>query len=117
MPDLIDTSTKEGGKQWALLCQRAFENLPTDTSVTFDDVDAILTWCLPDYERVTAERRPAVPQGFTVRAEWMNDGTAELTLQCDHCQWWAESVAESHAELGLLVRHASAHNCPKRTSP
>jgi hypothetical protein len=33
--------------QWRRLCLRAFENLPADTQVTMDDVDAILTWCLP----------------------------------------------------------------------
>lgn len=32
---------------WRRLCMRAFDNLPTDTTVTMDDIDAILTWCLP----------------------------------------------------------------------
>lgn len=54
---VIDTSTVEGQKQWARLCQHAFENLPADTMVTFEDVDAILTWCLPEYDRITAEQR------------------------------------------------------------
>jgi hypothetical protein len=57
--DLIDTTTAEGGKVWAALCQRAFENLPTNTKVTFVDVDAILTWVLPEYERITAPTRLA----------------------------------------------------------
>lgn len=55
--NLIDTSTLEGQQRWATLCQRAFENLPSDTSITLHDVDAILTWCLPEYERLTAEAR------------------------------------------------------------
>lgn len=38
------------------LCLRAFENLPTDTSVTIGDVDSILTWCLPEYNRMKAAR-------------------------------------------------------------
>jgi hypothetical protein len=33
--------------EWRRLCERAFENLPSDTKVTMADVDAILTWCLP----------------------------------------------------------------------
>lgn len=53
----IDTSTTEGQKLWARLCQHAFENLPTNTTVTFEDVDAILTQCLPEYDRIMAEQR------------------------------------------------------------
>lgn len=33
--------------EWRRLCLKAFENLPADTKVTLNDVDAILTWCLP----------------------------------------------------------------------
>lgn len=57
MADLIDTSTVKGQHEWIALCQKAFENLPRDTSVTFDDVSAILTWVLPEYENLTADRR------------------------------------------------------------
>jgi len=37
------------GKQeaWRRLCLKAFENLLSDTTVTMDDVDSILTWCMP----------------------------------------------------------------------
>jgi hypothetical protein len=38
--------------QFAVLCSKAFENLPTDTSITIDDVDAILTWVLPNYKEM-----------------------------------------------------------------
>lgn len=38
--------------QYRRLCLRAFENLETDTPVTMEDVDAILTWCLPEYDRI-----------------------------------------------------------------
>ena len=37
---------------------RAFENLPTDTTVTMDDVDAILTWCLPEYDDMQSKAKP-----------------------------------------------------------
>jgi hypothetical protein len=40
--------------QWRRLCLRAFENLPTDTQVTMEDVDSILTWCLPAYDDMRA---------------------------------------------------------------
>jgi hypothetical protein len=40
--------------QWRRLCLRAFENLPTDTQVTMEDVDSILTWCLPAYDEMRA---------------------------------------------------------------
>jgi hypothetical protein len=36
--------------QYRRLCLRAFENLPSDTQVTLNDIDAILTWCLPEYD-------------------------------------------------------------------
>jgi hypothetical protein len=41
--------------QYRRLCLRAFENLRSDTQVTMDDVDAILTWCLPVYDEMKAE--------------------------------------------------------------
>jgi len=34
---------------WENLCQAAFENLPTNANVTFNDIDSILTWCIPLY--------------------------------------------------------------------
>jgi hypothetical protein len=43
--------------EWRQLCLRAFENLQTDTTVTMGDVDAILTWCLPEYDRLITEHR------------------------------------------------------------
>lgn len=36
--------------QYRRLCLRAFGNLPSDTPVTMDDVDAILCWVLPEYD-------------------------------------------------------------------
>ena len=45
--------------QWRRLCQRAFENLATDTTVTMNDVDAILTWCLPEYNEMRLPDRAA----------------------------------------------------------
>jgi hypothetical protein len=47
--------------EYRRLCLLAFENLPTDTTVTMDDVDAILTWCLPEYDRLKAEGAPGGP--------------------------------------------------------
>jgi hypothetical protein len=35
--------------EYVRLCRKAFGNLPGDTTVTFDDVDAILAWCLPEW--------------------------------------------------------------------
>jgi hypothetical protein len=45
--------------QYRRLCLRAFENLPADTPVTMDDVDAILTWCLPEYDEMRGTRARA----------------------------------------------------------
>jgi hypothetical protein len=45
--------------QWRRLCLRAFENLPTDTQVTIEDVDSILTWCLPAYDEMRREQPQA----------------------------------------------------------
>lgn len=33
--------------EWEKIISRAFENLPADSLVTRNDVDAILTWCWP----------------------------------------------------------------------
>lgn len=71
MSDLIDTSTTQGQKVWAGLCNHAFENLPTNTTVTFEDVDAILTWTLWRYEEITAPAR-------TARAERAEAAMAEV---------------------------------------
>lgn len=43
-------------EQWNTLCGHAFENLPQNTAVTFADVDAILTWCIPEYERMQRDQ-------------------------------------------------------------
>jgi hypothetical protein len=59
--------------QWRRLCLRAFENLATDTPVTMDDVDAILTWCLPEYDRM----RQAGPQDAPSDEERIRDAMAE----------------------------------------
>lgn len=64
LADLDQTTT--GGlsqDQWRRLCLLAFENLPADTPVTMNDVDAILTWCLPEYDdmRAAAEADGAPP--------------------------------------------------------
>jgi DNA-binding transcriptional regulator YhcF (GntR family) len=55
--DLIDTSTTAGKAEWRTLCLGVLKNLPVGTPVGFGDVDAILTWALPEYERLTAGRR------------------------------------------------------------
>lgn len=54
--NLDETSVGLTQDEWRRLCLRAFENLPSDTTVTMEDVDAILTWCLPEYDRLKAER-------------------------------------------------------------
>ncbi len=38
-------------QQHTALIARAFESLPTSTTVTTDEVDAILTWILPEADR------------------------------------------------------------------
>lgn len=48
--------------EYRRLCLRAFENLPADTAVTMDDVDAVLTWCLPEYDRLKAAGRVEVTE-------------------------------------------------------
>lgn len=35
--------------EWQHLCHAAFENLSTTTTCTVNDVDSILTWCIPLY--------------------------------------------------------------------
>jgi hypothetical protein len=40
--------------KYTKLCLSAFENLPADTGVTIDDIDSVLTWCLPEYNRLKA---------------------------------------------------------------
>ncbi len=42
-------------QQYAMLLALATENLPTNTVVTVDDIDAILTWVLPDYRKLLGE--------------------------------------------------------------
>jgi hypothetical protein len=42
-------------RQYAVLMAKAFENLPTDTDITVDDIDAILCWVLPDYRDMLAK--------------------------------------------------------------
>lgn len=69
MSDPIDTSTAEGQKLWTDLCNKAFRNLPSDTLVTFDDVSAILTWVLPEYDHIcemAADCKPST-MNFTVQ--------------------------------------------------
>lgn len=46
--------------QWRRLCLTAYENLPADTTITFGEIDAILTWCIPQYERLIQEREDCV---------------------------------------------------------
>lgn len=41
--------------EWRHLCQAAFENLPTNTTITMTDIDAILTWCLPIYHDIIGD--------------------------------------------------------------
>ncbi len=57
--------------EWRRLCLRAFENLPRDTAVTMDDVDAILTWCLPAYDDALAAAGRLHPKGAST--EWAVD--------------------------------------------
>lgn len=40
---------------WRRLCLTAYENLTSDTTVTMGEVDAILTWTMPDPRRALAE--------------------------------------------------------------
>jgi hypothetical protein len=42
--------------EWRKLCLTAFENLTSDTTITMNDVDAILTWCIPEYEAIKKGR-------------------------------------------------------------
>lgn len=62
MPDLGITMG-----DYQKLCMRAFENLPADTGVTIDDVDSVLTWCLPEYNRMKQKRqhRPGIEPGVS----------------------------------------------------
>lgn len=50
----ISTATNEGCRRWRALCMKAFDNLPKNTVVTYGDVDAILTWCLPNLAPLAA---------------------------------------------------------------
>lgn len=42
-------------RQYQALCLHAFLNLRSDTQVSIDDVDSILTWCVPELDRMRAE--------------------------------------------------------------
>jgi len=48
LPDRTATGLTQD--QYRRLCLRAFGNLPSGTQATMDDVDAILAWCLPEYD-------------------------------------------------------------------
>lgn len=50
--DDMPTSLGITYKQFAVLLAMATENLPTNTTVTVDDIDAILTWVLPEYREM-----------------------------------------------------------------
>lgn len=53
-PGTADMMTSLGitYRQFAVLLAKATENLPADTPVTTEDIDAILTWVLPDYREM-----------------------------------------------------------------
>ncbi|MEV4255030.1 hypothetical protein AB0J52_17900 [Spirillospora sp. NPDC049652] len=59
--DLGDTRVDLTNDEYHRLCVTAFENLPTDTAVTMEDLDAIFTWCLPEYDRLKAAREEEAP--------------------------------------------------------
>jgi ABC-type branched-subunit amino acid transport system substrate-binding protein len=72
------TPEQREAREHERLISMAFENLPTTTEVTRDDVDAILTWVLPEV-RMTPEQQAVID---AVRA-WIrtnHEDTAYVTL-------------------------------------
>lgn len=60
--------------EYRRLCLRAFENLPTDSTVTMEDVDAILTWCLPEYDRLKGIAKIAPGEAEVHGVRYPRDG-------------------------------------------
>lgn len=101
--NLSETSVGLPQDEYRRLCMRAFENLPTDTTVTMDDVDAILTWCLPEYDREKSSPDEVTEVGFVIQKrnlddhpDWTNEGDESPT---------AEALRARLDELRLLWGH------------
>lgn len=101
--------------EWNALCVKAFENLPRDTTVTLDDVDAILAWCLP--EEMSEGRRDAGGRAADRPHAWQEYNAYGNTChypgctlgQSEHTELPAESEAP---EVTDAVNHPSHYQHP-----
>lgn len=92
--------------EYRALCLKAFENLREDTTVTMDDVDSILTWCLPEFKEV-ADRtlRLRLDSAMTVIAVLVTrlGGTATITAD-DLMGRRPATRAEHHPDGSMTLR-------------
>jgi ABC-type branched-subunit amino acid transport system substrate-binding protein len=92
------TPEQREAREHERLISMAFENLPTTTEVTRDDVDAILTWVLPEV-RMTPEQQAVID---AVRA-WIrtnHEDTAYVTL-LDAVQALDDAEAAHKSQYGI----------------